>query len=284
MQSILITGANSGLGFETAKVLLSQGYEVWLGCRSTEKAEKARAQLGGGQALELDLASFDSIRKAVAVLPANLYGIICNAGVSHPAGPPRYTREGIEETFGVNHLGHFLLVDLLLEKCPDIRQIAVVSSELHNPKSGAPFSAPDISDLRQLAFPNEAFSKKGVGYVSSKLCNILFTYELARRHPGIRVNAFNPGLIPATGLGRNDRPYMRFMWYYIMPWMSRIIPGMRTAEQSAADLARLITEVEETGKYFDGRVVKPSSEESYDEGKARELWEMSETILKKGRK
>jgi NAD(P)-dependent dehydrogenase (short-subunit alcohol dehydrogenase family) len=280
MKSILITGANSGLGFATAKVLLEKGYEVWLGCRSLKKAREASEKLGGGQPLELDLGSFASIRQAVALLPSTLEALACNAGVSAPPGPARYTREGVEESFGVNHLGHFLLVQLLLEKCGGLKRIAVVSSELHNPQSGAPFGAPDISDLRRLAYPDPEFSKKGLAYISSKLCNILFTYELARRYPCIRINALNPGLIPATGLGRHNGFFMRFMWYYIMPWMGRFIPGMRTAGQSAADLAWLVAEVETTGKYFDGAKEKPSSKESYDEGKARELWVFSEDLVK----
>jgi len=272
---------------------------VVLACRNLHKANQAKKWLlrkikkypiteGQIQVAQLDLASFNSIRKFCKALPTNnLYGIICNAGLAYSA-PTRFTEDGVEETFGVNHLGHFLMVHLLLNQAQNLKRIAVVSSDAHNPEVQQHFPAPNFEKIEDLAYPNDAqitnWEKEGSQrYVNSKFCNVLFTYQLEqelkkthREH--ILVNAFNPGFIPGTGLGRNTSPITHFMWFHVLPLFSRFSKAIRTTDESGEALARLISDVEVSGKYFDGIQEKPSSQASYDPVRSQRLWWCSEEL------
>ena len=121
-------------------------------------------------------------------------------------------------------------------------------------------------------------------YATSKLANLLFTYELARRLPaGVAVNAFDPGLMPGTGLVREGSAPLRFLWHQVLPrvlpLLRRLIsPNIHTPAESGAALARLVVDptlVEANGKYFEGGREIPSSTESYDRVRAEELWRAS---------
>lgn len=294
MKTVIVTGANSGLGLYTAKHLLLQGYAVVLACRDPQKATKAQQWLHRitgkkhCQVAHLNLASFNHIRKFCVNTPLNnVYGIVCNAGITYTQ-PTRFTEDGIEETFGVNHLGHFLLVNLLLSKAPHLQRIAVVSSDAHNPSSQTHFPAPNFTRLEQLAYPDDArvsnWEKEGsLRYVNSKLCNVWFVYQLAeelkkthREH--VLVNAFNPGFVPGTGLGKNSSPINKFLWFHVLPLFNRFSKSIRTANQSGEALAALIDDVKTSGKYYDGFDPKPSSTLSYDKKQAQKLWWRSEEL------
>jgi NAD(P)-dependent dehydrogenase (short-subunit alcohol dehydrogenase family) len=124
-------------------------------------------------------------------------------------------------------------------------------------------------------------------YATSKLCNVMFSYELSKRllaegHDEISVSAFDPGLMPGTGLARDYRPFQKFVWKYLMPAL-RFIPNVNSTNKSGADLARLVLDpgmAGVTGKYFVGRKSVPSSKDSYDEQKAAELWDSSVTMVR----
>lgn len=299
MKTVVVTGANSGLGLYTSKYLLKSGFTVVLACRNLQKAAKAKNWLQRKtkndqvtkdqiKIAHLDLASFNSIRKFCKALPTNnLYGIVCNAGLAYTT-PTRFTKDGIEETFGVNHLGHFLMVNLLLNQAQNLKRIAVVASDVHNPEIQSHFPAPKFEKISELAYPNDAkvtdWEKEGnQRYANSKFCNVLFTYQLVQEfkkthRDHILVNAFNPGFIPGTGLGRNSSPMAHFMWFHVLPLFSRFSKAIRTADESGQALAKLISEVEVTGKYFDGLQEKPSSEASYDQVRAQRLWWRSEEL------
>lgn len=140
--------------------------------------------------------------------------LICNAGLSYEA-PTRRTDDGFEQTFGVNHLGHFTLSVLLYNKfSSSLKNISIVSSSLHYPdKSKGVFPNPNIIDLKLLAHPNDEnisdWQHEGrLRYVHSKLCNLLFAYELSRKVKNVNINAFNPGFIPNTNLNR-DTNFLR---------------------------------------------------------------------------
>lgn len=227
----------------------------------------------------LDLGSLTSIRGFVNETKPLIHGLICNAGVQY-AGKTRYTSDGFEETFGVNHLGHFLLANLLTAKYAELKKIAVVSSGLHNPAGKGSFAPPNYTTPEEMAHPADTpdanLSKLGMcRYATSKLCNIFFTYELSRRRPDIMINAFNPGLLPGTGLGRNNSPMMKFAWYIMLPVFAGFIPGSCTTDKAGLALSKLITDVPASGKYFDRGMDAPSSGESYDTLKAKELWDES---------
>ncbi|WP_299456601.1 SDR family NAD(P)-dependent oxidoreductase [uncultured Microscilla sp.] len=294
MKTVIVTGANSGLGLYTSKHLLLQDYAVVLACRNLKKATKAQKWLHRKtgkkhtQIAHLDLASFNHIRKFCLNTPLNnIYGVVCNAGIAY-AHPTRFTQDGIEETFGVNHLGHFLLVNLLLGKAQNLQRIAVVSSDAHNPDIQGHHPPPYYQRELELAYPDDSrvknWEKEGaLRYANSKLCNVLFVYHLAeelkkthRKH--ILVNAFNPGFIPGTGLGKNSSPVSKFLWFNVLPLFSRFSKAIRTANESGKALTSLISEAKASGKYYDGFKEKASSKQSYDKKQAQKLWWRSEEL------
>ncbi|MEO1341114.1 MAG: SDR family NAD(P)-dependent oxidoreductase, partial [Cyanobacteria bacterium J06635_13] len=249
------------------------------------------------EAMNLDLASFASIHNFVREfgdrnLPP-LQGIICNAGVQF-IQQQTYTAEGFDTTFGVNHLGHFLLVNLLLKQLVSPARIVFVSSDTHDSSKTTGMPAPYWRDPKLMAYPEQdsKLKNKDVGtvgriaYTTSKLCNVLCAYELSRRlqanidnsTPPITVNVFNPGLMPGSGLASDYTPTAKFVWNNILPILCKFVPNVNTMEQAGKALARLITDPEltnTTGKYFSTWKMIESSRESYDQDKARELWNAS---------
>jgi NAD(P)-dependent dehydrogenase (short-subunit alcohol dehydrogenase family) len=295
MRTVIVTGASSGLGLWTTKYLLDLNYRVIMACRDIEKTQKAVDEFPEFDKSKtfiikkLDLADFESIRYFVNNLSdfKDIYAIDCNAGISYE-GHFRYTKNGIEETFGTNYLGHFLLTNLLLEKY-NLERIVMVSSELHNPKNKSPFAKALFKPVNELAYPkvyeNSTLQKQTQSfYATSKLCVLLFAYELDRRlkakaSPIITlVNAINPGLMLTTNLGRKHKPgenlYRKFLDLFF-----KIIGLSDNPKASAKSVVRLIDTIETSGKYFDKNKAIQSSTDSYDEQKAKTLWEGSEKII-----
>ena len=202
-QIALVTGANSGLGLESARALLAKGATVVLGCRSLAKAEQARQELLAAELaagfdatrapsqdrivlLELDLADLESVRRAAQQLAAShsrLDLLLNNAGVMAP--PRTLTRQGFELQFGVNHLGHFALTQLLLpllRASPSPRVVLVTSGAQY-------FGQLDFDDLQ-----GERRYDRWKAYGQSKLANVVLAQELQRRYPQLRSAAAHPGL------------------------------------------------------------------------------------------
>ncbi len=315
-RTVIITGGNSGLGYACAHALLqpASGVAPWkvvLACRDPARAKQAVDRLNqeisrthsssSVEAMRLDLASLDSVqsfadevgRRIKAEELSPLHGLVCNAGVQSTGGQETFTADGFETTFGVNHLGHFLLVNLLEPRFTVPARIAVVASGVHDPaqKTGMPAPAwkDDIAalakgDLTPSGPPDSPVKAARRRYTTSKLANVLFTHELANRLPaGITVNAFDPGLMPGTGLARDASAPMRFIWHQVMPRMLPLLrrvlsPNIHTPEESGAALARLISDPALegiTGKYFEGPREIRSSIESYDSARATKLWAAS---------
>jgi NAD(P)-dependent dehydrogenase (short-subunit alcohol dehydrogenase family) len=291
-KTVIVTGGNAGLGYKCAKDIAASdpGYHVVLACRSTPRGEAAaaamRADTGNPNvsAMELDLASLASVRAfcdafSCASLPP-LYAVVCNAGISANGVPgvPR-TVDGVETIFGVNHLGHFLLANLLLNQMGDDGRIVFVTSDLHNPPAFFPV---------KVTYDNAAaIASRGRGmrqYCTSKLCNIYCAYEMDRlisertgRH--ITVNAFNPGAMTDTGFLRpTGNALVRGAVRVIGGVMGAFIGKQSTSTESGAALATLITSpslATTTGKYIDRGAEAESSPLSHDRGNARELWQAS---------
>jgi len=293
-KTIIITGGNAGLGYECARDLAQHnpGCHVVLACRSRSRGEAAAAALRSETrnpnitTMELDLASLGSVRTfsdrfANAGLPP-LYAVIANAGISAAAvpGAPR-TIDGFETIFGVNHLGHFLLTNLLLNLMGDDGRIVFVTSDLHNPPAFFP----------KVTYDNAAeIANRGPGmrqYCTSKLCNLYCTYEMSRliseqtdRH--ITVNAFNPGAMQDTGFSKpTGNILMRGAVRVIGSVMGAIIGKQSTSSESGAALATLIADPQfatTTGKYFDRGEEADSSPLSHNRDNATELWQASITM------
>lgn len=297
-RSIIVTGGNTGLGFQCARFIgASPDFLVVLGCRDARLGNEAKAKLErlgvAACVLPLDLASLDSVRAFVTrfregKLPP-LSGLVCNAGLQN-VGPPLRTADGFETTFAVNHLGHFLLANLLLPDLSEDGRITFVSSGTHDPAEKTGMPAPRFTTAGAAANDFEPGSDAGKRrYTTSKLCNIYCTYELARRLESaadprlrsIRVNAFDPGMMPGTGLARTYPAPLRFVWSYILPALTLFWPNVHSVSKSGRRLAELASNIkgEATGQYMsDGRTTK-SSAQSYDAEKARELWDASAAMV-----
>ena len=225
MTTFLITGGNTGIGLATAIALAREGGQVYIACRSAAAGEAAVARIKSesGSAdvrlLALDLASLSSVRACAAAflaLDEPLHVLVNNAGVGGQRG---LTADGFEQHFGVNHLGHFALTQLLLERLtasgPGAR-VVNVSSEVHYDARGIDFAA-----VRR---PTATFTGMRE-YAVSKLCNVLFTQELARRLAGAGVTSYalHPGVV-ASDIWRRVPRLAR-------PFITR---RMLTTEQGAA--------------------------------------------------
>lgn len=292
---MLITGANRGLGLACARAVLSRGpAHLILACRDPQRGQAAAAPLRAAhpaasvEVLALDLASLASVQRAVQEIAARgltLDALIANAGTWRPSNRER-SADGYELTFAGNHLGHAALTLGLLPRLSPRARIVFVSSALHDPSvwKGGPqvryvraelLAHPGRDDLRD---PSDAAAGSRA-YATSKLCNVLFARELARRlraqGSAVTVNAFNPGLMAGTGLNRGAGLGSRLVWHVVLPLASRFIPGAHRPAQSGAALAALALDDRYaglTGRYFGVDGEEAPSADATDPRKAADLW------------
>lgn len=282
-RTVVITGGNAGLGFEAARALGREGWRVVIACRDGGRgeaaAEKLRAEGAAVEVRLLDLASLASVRRFAAAWEGPIEALICNAGIQVVSGLS-FTEDGYETTFATNHLGHFLLVELLR---PRLARVAVVASGTHDPAQRTGMPEPRLATAAEMARPpadTEDASLAGRRrYTTSKLCNVLFAYELARRAPELEVVAFDPGLMPGSGLARDYAGWQQLAWNYVLPLLRFFQPNVNTTEASGAALARLASEPVQSGTYYEGRKVIRSSALSYDEAAAKALWDESQALV-----
>jgi NAD(P)-dependent dehydrogenase (short-subunit alcohol dehydrogenase family) len=293
IRTVVITGANAGLGLECARNLLARddSWHVVLAVRNPDLGAAAIADLGAPDrcsVIRCDLASLASVRDFVAAFAATdlppLHAIVCNAGLQ--TVDTKFTVDGIEMTFGVNHLGHFALVQGLLERLVAPARIVVVASGTHDPAKFTGMPHPNYTSAEELAHPATDAPVNGrLRYTTSKLCNVLFAYELDRRlgegARGVTVTAFDPGLMPGSGLARDYSPAQRFVWRFIGPVL-RLLPNVNSTRTSGSRLAALAVDPSfegVTGRYYEGAKQIRSSVDSYDTAKALDLWESSERLV-----
>ncbi|MEL6272352.1 MAG: SDR family NAD(P)-dependent oxidoreductase, partial [Chloroflexota bacterium] len=220
---------------------------------------------------------------------APLQAIICNAGIT--LTEMQSTADGVDKTFQVNHLGHFLLVNLLLEHLQQPGRVVMVSSGTHIPSHklarATGVTVPKYVNASALAHPEQASPQAKItnpaqAYSTSKLCNLLFAYELSRRlheqNVDINTYALDPGLMPDTSFAREFPAPVRSMFQSVFIGLEPLIAGVRRGGESGKHLARLVTDPvldDVTAAYFDGLEQVRSSADSYDEAKARDLWATS---------
>ena len=267
-RTFLITGGNTGIGLATARTLAGRGGRVYLACRSRAKGEAAVATLtaetGSDQVsyLPLDLADLDSVRRCAAGFLARdepLHVLVNNAGV---AGHRGLTRDGFELQFGVNHLGHFALAAALLDRLAASApaRVVTVSSDSHYQATGIDFDAVRRRTAHLTAMPE---------YAVSKLANVLFSQELARRAAGrgVTTYALHPGQVASD------------IWRRV-PWPVRplITRRMLTTEQGASTTLYCATSPDvagATGRFYTGcREAEPNRVATPELAQA--LWERSE--------
>ncbi|MCH6556494.1 MAG: SDR family oxidoreductase [Chloroflexi bacterium] len=271
----LITGANAGIGKATALGLAGRGARVVMVCRSRERGEAARSEVARKTGGEVDLLIADlSSQREVRLLAGTIMEtyprldvLILNAGVFTKVR--QETEDGLELQFGVNHAAPYLLarliLDLLRRSVPS--RIVVVSSDAHRQGSL------DFDDL-QLTTGYGGWQ----AYARSKLANIYFTRELARRleGSGVTVNAVHPGVV-ATGFARDGDTKGLFSWL-----MTLTRPFYRSPEKGARTSIFVASSAEldgVTGKYFaNSKEARPTSIAQDDEA-ARRLWTASEELI-----
>jgi NAD(P)-dependent dehydrogenase (short-subunit alcohol dehydrogenase family) len=275
----VVTGANTGLGFETARVLAARGASVVLAVRDTEKGKRAAAAIAGTApgadvtVQPLDLTCLDSIRAAVGELRARhprIDLLINNAGVMFT--PRQATGDGFELQLGTNHLGHFALTGLLLEQMLPVpgSRVVTLSSLAHRVRARINFD-----DLQA----ERSYSRVGA-YSQSKLANLMFTYELARRLSGAGTTiavAAHPGLA-GTELSRYTPAIVAFSYARVS---QQAAMGALPVLRAATDPGVL------GGQYYGPRglfgargypVLARSSRRSRDTAIQRRLWAVSEEL------
>lgn len=293
---IIITGANSGIGFEAAKKLCEAGNDVILACRDEVKGKAAVENIlkenpnALATYLQLDLADMASIRKFVEdfhALGKKLNVLVNNAGL-FLKGDDRvrqFTKDNFELTMGTNHLGPFLLTHLLLEdlkktgKETGDSRIVMVSSSLHDVNERMNRDS-SVLDLDNFFLDKEGTYSGQQAYKNSKVAMVMSTYSLAQQleGTGVSVTCMNPGFIPTTDLSRHASSVARFMLRYLMAPMFKLAKITRTVDHGSKMIVDLsISEKYKgvSGKYFDDFEEKESSEESRDEDLQKRLYELS---------
>jgi retinol dehydrogenase-12 len=275
-KNYIVTGGNSGIGLVAARELASRGARVIIASRSEAKTRPAIDEIkkttGNDQVdfVQLDLSDLDSVRACAEKLIARdlpIHGLLNNAGLaSGPRGQKGTTKQGFELTFGTNHLGHYLFTRLLLpriEKTPGARIVNVSSVSHYRVKGSFPWDRVQRKTKSFTGLPE---------YAASKLANVLFTVELARRLDGKSVTTYavHPGTV-ATDVWRGVPQPLR--------WAMKRAMRMLTPEQGAISMLRTATDpalANETGKFYwlDGNERRPSRL-ARDPDLARELWNRS---------
>lgn len=262
-KNILVTGSNTGIGKAAAEELARRGAHVILGCRSADKTQGVvdaiRAAGGSAEFHELDLSDFTKVRASAERYLASgkpLDQLINNAGLAGPSNA--LSVDGFERTFATNHLGHYLFTRLLLpllEKSSSARVINV-SSKSH-------FRAHGI-DWEKLRAPTATVTGMPE-YEVSKLANVLFAKELARRYPKLITASLHPGVVASDA------------WRQV-PWGFRHVMKafMITNEDGAKTTVHCATADDiKSGAYYDKQRETPPNKLAHDEALARQLWEKS---------
>lgn len=270
-KTILITGANSGLGRESLRVLSLRGARIFALARSIDKAADTLRHFGAaGAAFACDLANPASVHacaKQVQTTGVKLDAILCNAGIMAP--PTLQLACGYELQFFTNHIGHFLLTTSLLDQLSESGRVVALSSIAHR---FAPPGGVQYNNLR-----GERGYQPWLAYGQSKFANLLFVKELARRFRGTRrtANALHPGIID-TNLGRHQSAGARFVFGLANPL------ALKTISEGAATQCYLVASpdvAQVSGEYFvDCQIARPRRDATR-ESAAQRLWEASEEIV-----
>jgi NAD(P)-dependent dehydrogenase (short-subunit alcohol dehydrogenase family) len=306
MPTIVMTGGHAGIGRVAAQTLAQRyGCDLILTGRSRERIERTAHDLRSSTGVRVDVATLDlnsleSVRRGAARCSAllksrppseqGLEAILCNAGL-HSDGAIAYSADGYEQTFATNCLGHFLLVNLLLDTLVDGGRVVWTSSGTHDPatmdgKSVGAAVEPDARVLADQGRDSKPISP-GRRYATSKLCIILYAFELDRRlrRAGSRIssNAYDPGFLPETGMGRMAPAIFRSAAAkLVLRKLGMTMGQMPFSGEALAMLAADDAFATVSGAYFrsNGGQLEAarSSHLSHDTGLAERLWRDSEGL------
>jgi protochlorophyllide reductase len=310
--TVIITGTSSGVGLQAARALAERGWKVIGANRDTQKADRAAKELGisptNYEVMKLDLGSLESVRNFVQVFHATgqcLDALVCNAAVYLPRlEQPQYSPDGYEISVATNHLGHFLLCNLLMEdlkksNAPQKRLIILGTVTANSKELGGKIPIPAPADLGDMSGLLAGFKapiamidgkkfKPGKAYKDSKLCNMMTVRELDRRFhdTGIIFSSLYPGCVADTPLFRNTPKAFQ----KIFPWFQKnITKGYVTQELSGDRVAQVVADAQfnQSGAHWSwgnrqkaGResFVQELSERASDD-KAVKMWDMSMKLV-----
>ena len=312
-QTVIITGASSGVGLYTAKAMVQRGWHVVMACRDLPKTVTAAQAVGippdTYSIIHIDLGSLESVRKFVQDFRAtgkSLDALVCNAAVYLPLlKEPMRSPEGYELSVATNHFGHFLLSNLLLEdlkasSAPDKRLIILGTVTANSKELGGkiPIPAPaDLGDLQGLAagfkapismIDGKPF-KAGKAYKDSKLCNMMTSRELHQRYhdaTGIVFNTLYPGCVADTPLFRNSYP----LFQKIFPWFQKNITKGYVSQELAGDrVAQVVADPEfkQSGVHWSwgnrqkvgGKSFVQELSDRASDDKAVRMWELTAKLV-----
>jgi protochlorophyllide reductase len=312
--TVIITGASSGVGLHAARSLVNRGWHVVMACRDTDKARAAASSLGLPASrvthLQVDLGDLDSVRRFVDAFHATglpLDALVCNAAVYKPRlKQPERSPQGYELSMATNHLGHFLLIQLLLEDLrrsshPSRRLVILGTVTANSKELGGKIPIPAPADLGNLAGFEAGFKapismadgkafKPGKAYKDSKLCNMITTRELHRRlydSTHIVFSSLYPGCVADTPLFRNTPRAFQV----IFPWFQKNITGGYVSQELAGErVAQVVVDPEfglsgvhwswgnrqrKEGRQF----VQELSEQASDQVTASRVWDLSMKLV-----
>jgi len=311
--TVVITGASSGVGLQAARAIAqTEQWHVVMACRDLAKAEKAAQDVAMPKdsytIMLLDVASLESVRQFVKnfrKIGRPLDALVCNAAIYMPLlKEPLRSPEGFELSVATNHLGHFLLCNLMLEDLKNASasqpRLVILGTVTHNPKElgGKIPPRPDLGELKgfEAGFQEPISMIDGKkfepvkAYKDSKVCNVLTMRELHRRYhesTGITFSSLYPGCVATTALFRNHYP----LFQKIFPVFQKYITGGFVSEELAGErVAAVVTDPEysQSGTYWswgnrqkkNGKsFVQEVSREASDDDKAKRMWDLSEKLV-----
>jgi protochlorophyllide reductase len=307
----IITGASSGVGLYATKALVDRGWHVVMACRALDKAEKAARAAGipsdSVSLMAIDLGSLQSVRQFVANFRATgkpLDALVCNAAIYMPLiKEPLRSPEGYELSMATNHLGHFLLSNLLLEdlkKSTSDPRLVILGTVTHNPDElgGKIPPRPDLGNLegfeQGFKAPVSMIDGKKFepvkAYKDSKVCNVLTMREFHRRYhdlTGVTFSSLYPGCVADTPLFRNHYP----LFQKIFPWFQKNITGGYVSQELSGERVADVVAAPEYGQsgiYWswgnrqkkDGKsFAQRVSPQARDDQKAAKMWDLSAKLV-----
>lgn len=297
---LVMTGGTSGFGRRALERVLCECPEwsvVLIARRSSRLAEiiARAAPTGRLLAIEADLASLQSVSDATDEVIRQLDGrridaVALNAGIQALNGD-QASADGLELSFAVNHLAHFLMLEQLSPHLADGGRVVMTSSEVHDPSAFCLVGITratwePVRVMADAAHSQNHFSERvdrgEARYCASKLLNLMTVRHWGRTERRFATLAFNPSVVPGTDIARDRNALQILLWKRLMTLLAPVLPGARTLDRSAADLLWLITDANAaamTGCYVNGRTVEAGSPESNDPSKIAEVIEVSRQLL-----
>ncbi len=310
--TVVITGTSSGVGLYAAKALIDRGWFIVMACRNISKMEDAAEKLelprDSYTIRLLDLGSLDSVRRFVnnfRIMNMTLDALVCNAAIYMPLiKEPLRSPEGYELSMTTNHLGHFLLCNLMLEDLKKStysdRRLVILGTVTHNPDElgGKIPPRPDLGNFEgfeagfkdPISMANGKAFEPVKAYKDSKVCNVLTMRELDRRYhesTGITFTSLYPGCVADTPLFRNHYP----LFQKIFPWFQKNITGGYVSQELAGERVAMVVadpEYKQSGAYWswgnrqkkDGKsFVQKVSPQARDDIKGERMWDLSAKLV-----